>query len=73
MKALNPLRAYRKARKLRIDQMAKRLGVSSASLSRIERGEQWPSTREFFEKLLSATEGEVKADDLVGFHAENAA
>ena len=70
----NPLRAYRRARGIPIEKMAEKLGLSSASLSRIERGEQWPSTRGFFERLREATDGEVKADDLVAPHAgeENA-
>lgn len=69
--AVNPLRTYRKSRKIRIDAMAERLGLSSASLSRIERGEQWPGTHEFFEKLAEVTEGQVTADDLVKFRSSH--
>jgi len=61
---MNALRTWRKDRSLTIEQMAEKLGVSVGSLSRIERGEQWPD-REFFERVLSETGGSVTANDFV--------
>lgn len=61
---MNPLRTWRKARDLTQDQMAEMLCISVGSLSRIERGEQWPD-RAFFERLTEVTGGSVTANDLV--------
>lgn len=61
---MSALRDYRKAAKITLDDMAPKLGVSVGSLSRIERGEQWPD-REFFERLQVVTEGKVTADDMI--------
>lgn len=59
---MNALRTWRRERGLTIEQMAERLGVSVGSLSRIERGEQWPD-REFFERMIVETAGEITAND----------
>lgn len=61
---MNALRTWRKDRSLTIEQMAEKLGVSAGSLSRIERGEQWPD-REFFELVVRETGGSVTANDFV--------
>lgn len=61
---MNALRTWRKKRDLTIEEMAERLGVSVGSLSRIERGEQWPD-REFFERMSNETAGCVTANDFV--------
>ncbi len=61
---MNALRTWRKNRGITIETMADRLGVSVGSLSRIERGEQWPD-RGFFERMATETEGYVTANDFV--------
>ena len=61
---MNAIRTWRKQRDLTQEQMADLLGVSASSLSRMERGEQWPD-REFFEKLISVTDGAVTANDFL--------
>lgn len=61
---MSALRDFRKAAKITLDDMAPKLGVSVGSLSRIERGEQWPD-RDFFERLSVVTDGKVTADDMV--------
>ena len=58
----NALRNWRQANTLTQEQMASKLDVSTGSLSRIERGEQWPD-REFFERVHVVTNGEVTAND----------
>lgn len=61
---MNALRTWRKAKNISLESMASTLGVSAGSLSRIERGEQWPS-RETFAKVADATNGEVTANDFL--------
>lgn len=61
---MNALRTWRKKRDLTQDKLAESLGVSVGSLSRIERGEQWPD-RSFFERLVEVTSGCVTANDFV--------
>ena len=61
---MNALRTWRKKRDLTQEQMAERLGVSVGSLSRIERGEQWPD-RIFFKRLAEETSGSVTANDFL--------
>ena len=58
------LRTWRKARKITLDELSKRLGMSDASLSRIERGEQWPD-RETILKILAETNGDVSVNDIL--------
>lgn len=61
---MNALRSFRKSRGIRLHQMAEKLSVSVATLSRIENGKQWPD-RAFFERVATATSGEVTANDFV--------
>lgn len=46
------------------------LAVSTASLSRIERNEQWPD-RAIVERVIQMTEGKVTANDFVDFEANS--
>lgn len=59
---MSALREWRKAKKITLEDLAERFGVSVGSLSRIERGEQWPD-REFFERLTVITG--LSSDDLI--------
>lgn len=59
---MNALRTWRRGHGFTIEQMAERLGVSVGSLSRIERGEQWPD-RGFFERMVTETSGAVTPND----------
>lgn len=61
---MNAIRTWRKERDLTQEQMAESLGISVGSLSRIERGEQWPD-RDFFLRLADLTAGSVTANDLL--------
>jgi transcriptional regulator with XRE-family HTH domain len=61
---MTALREFRKQRRETLEDWASRLGVSVTSLSRIERGEQWPE-RGFFERLREETGGEVTPDDFL--------
>jgi len=47
-----------------LERVAVDLGVSVGSLSRIERGEQWPD-QAFFERMISLTNGAVTPNDFV--------
>ena len=62
---MNAIRQWRKAAHITQDDLAQKLGISAGSLSRIERGEQWPD-RSFFERLYILTDGKVTAADIVG-------
>lgn len=62
---MSTLRTWRRTNGFTIEAMAEKLGVSVGSLSRIERGEQWPD-RVFFERMASMTNGDVTANDFVG-------
>ncbi len=59
---MSALREWRKAENITLEDMAVRFGVSVGSLSRIERGEQWPD-REFFERMTEITG--LSADDVI--------
>ena len=59
---MNPLRTWRKDRKLTIEHVAQQLDISVGSLSRIERDGQWPD-RDFFERMVVLTEGTVTSND----------
>lgn len=61
---MNALRTWRKSASLTIEQLAGDLGVSVGSLSRIERGEQWPD-QAFFERMVCLTNGAVTPNDFV--------
>lgn len=66
---MNALRSFRKSQGIRLHQMAEKLSVSVATLSRIETGKQWPD-RAFFERVVSVTNGQVTANDFVPATAE---
>lgn len=59
---MTTLREYRKTRGIPLEAAASEIGVSSASLSRIERGEQWPD-RTVLENIERYTAGEVTPND----------
>ena len=56
------LRAWRKSQKITLDELSKRIGISDASLSRIERGEQWPD-RATIQRIVAETNGDVGIND----------
>jgi transcriptional regulator with XRE-family HTH domain len=66
---MHPLKAYRQARKLKMDDVVRATGLSKATISRIERGKQFPSAlalnklREFSGNLLSANDFFQHRDD----------
>lgn len=64
---MNALRTWRKAKKLTLEEAAPMLATSTGSLSRIERGEQWPD-REFFERLPQVTG--ITADEMIASLAQ---
>lgn len=57
------LRAWRRSNALSMQTVAARVGLTQASLSRLERGKQNPSVRTAL-KILRATEGAISMDDL---------
>lgn len=59
---MHPLTAYRKARKLSIDDVVKQTGLSKASISRIERGKQQPSA-DSLRRLCQFTSGLLRPND----------
>ena len=59
---MTTLREYRKSRGIPLEVVATEVGVSSASLSRIERGEQWPD-KLILENIERYTDGEVTPND----------
>lgn len=61
---MSKLRTWRREAGLTIEAVAAKLRVSVGSLSRIERGEQWPD-RQFFERMASLTNGDVTANDFL--------
>jgi len=61
---MNALRTWRKANNKTLGEMARLIGVSDASLSRIERDEQWPE-RQIFERIAEVTAGQVTANDFL--------
>lgn len=61
---MNALRAWRKDRKRTLEELSGLLGVSMGSLSRIERGEQWPD-RAIMVRIAEVTEGAVTANDFL--------
>lgn len=62
-KQATPLQAYRAARGFTVKEFAVFAGISTASVSRIERGEQWPS-KVTLSKLMKATG--LSAEELAG-------
>jgi transcriptional regulator with XRE-family HTH domain len=63
------LQQWRTAQGLDTTEAAARLGISQASVSRIENGEQFPSP-ETMSKLFLSSGGEIKAADLHDAWAE---
>lgn len=65
------LREWRRARapKRTLDELSEMTGIPVSSLSRIERGEQWPTSEQVL-AIVKATDGQVSAEDLAAFHAE---
>ena len=61
---MTKLRDWRKSQNLKTSELAGILGMSQGSLSRIERGEQWPD-RQFFENVRVVTDGDVTANDFL--------
>jgi transcriptional regulator with XRE-family HTH domain len=62
--ARSRLHDYRKKHGITLQVLGEALGVEKGHLSRIERGQVWPS-RDFFERLVELTNGEVTANDFV--------
>lgn len=58
----HPIRAYRKANGLQLNKFAERIGISGASLSRIERGEQDPPLSLAL-RIREETGGAISIDD----------
>jgi len=61
---MNALRAYRKQTRQTLGDLAAQLDISPGSLSRIERGEQWPD-RQFFERITVVSGGKVAPNDFL--------
>jgi transcriptional regulator with XRE-family HTH domain len=61
---MSKLRDWRKARKMTQETLAKRLGTTGATVSRIEAGEQWPSPA-FLTAIERTTKGGVKTADIL--------
>lgn len=60
----HPLRSYRVKAGLSLEELAKSVGVSKASLSRIEKRKQAPSLG-LVEKLIGACDGKISASDFL--------
>ena len=61
---MTPLREWRKAQNISMAEVARRLETSIATVSRIERGEQWPS-RDMLAAIAETTGGKVTPNDFV--------
>lgn len=61
---VHPLRAYREKHGLALEALARRVGRTRQSMSRIERGKQKPSL-DLIDRLVSETGGAVSADDFL--------
>lgn len=59
---MHPLRAFRKARKIRLEEVVKATGLSKASISRIESGRQQPSA-DSLRRLCQFTGGLLRPND----------
>jgi transcriptional regulator with XRE-family HTH domain len=64
------LREWRLARtpKRTLDELSDLSGIPVSSLSRIERGEQWPTSEQVL-AIVKATDGAVTAEELAELHA----
>lgn len=69
---IHPLRNYRQESGISLTALAERCGTSAATISRIERGEQWPDS-ELMQKLIDATIEKVSANDFLAFKSEGEA
>lgn len=58
------LKAWRKKHNLSMEKAKAVLGLSQPSISRIERGRQWPD-KETMQQILDRTDGEVTPNDFV--------
>lgn len=58
------LRDWRKNRNLTMAQAVEVLGLSQPSISRIERGEQWPD-KDTMQQIMDRTDGEVTPNDFM--------
>ena len=56
------LRDWRKQRHLTMAEAVAILGISQPSISRIERGEQWPD-KDTMQQIIDRTDGEVTPND----------
>lgn len=61
---MSKLRDWRHAKGLTQDDLAKKVGTTGASISRIEVGEQWPSAPLLI-AIERATKGAVKTGDIL--------
>lgn len=62
MEQMHPIRAYRKANNLRLEDFAEAVGISCASLSRIERCEQNPPLNVLI-RIKEASGGAISLND----------
>lgn len=62
---MTPLRKWRKAKDISLADLARLLGTSIATVSRVERGEQWPS-RGLLISISEITAGDITANDFIG-------
>lgn len=69
---IHPLRNYRQEAGISLSTLAEQCGTSTATISRIERGAQWPES-ELLQKLVDATGGRVSANDFLAFKSEGEA
>ncbi|XAI95911.1 hypothetical protein [Microcystis phage Mwe-JY25] len=60
----HPLRQFRREQGLSLEALGKDLGVDKGRLSRIERGQIWPS-RDFFIRLAEVSRGRVTPNDFL--------
>lgn len=58
------LRDWRKQRNLTMAEAVEILGLSQPSISRLERGEQWPD-KTTIQRIIERTDGEVTANDFL--------
>lgn len=66
---IHPLRNYRQEAGISLSALAEQCGTSAATISRIERGAQWPES-ELLQKLIDATGEKVSANDFLAFKSE---
>lgn len=64
MRGMSKLREYRAAHGLTQSDLAERVGVKKATISRIENGERTPSMS-LVSRICSATKGELTANDFM--------